>query len=226
MTKMINLSSSTKIYLFLLSICLFAGILFLIAEDKGDLVIILNNSHSPLLDKFFKYMTFLGDGTWFAPIIVLFLFFRYFWSAAFAVLGLVQLLIIQGMKRVIFGRIPRPAEYFKDSFELQMVEGVDIHNFYSFPSGHTATAFGISFMIILLVKPRRGISVALLILATLAGISRIYLGQHFLEDVLAGAAIGTFLSFCVWKLFDLIESKYSNSAFFLSSLGQRLGIKN
>jgi len=223
MTKMINLSSSTKIYLFLLCICLFAGVLFLLAEDKGDLVIILNNLHSPVLDKFFRYMTFLGDGIWFAPLIVLFLFFRYSWSAAFAILGAVQLLIIQGMKRVILGRTPRPAEYFKDSLELQLVEGVDIHHFYSFPSGHTATAFGISFMIVLLIKPRKGISLALFMVAALVGISRIYLGQHFLEDVMVGAILGTFLSFLVWKLFDSFESKYSNSAFFGSSLGKRLG---
>jgi len=223
MTKTINLSSTTKIYLFLLCICLFAGVLFLLAESKGDLVIILNNNHSPVLDKFFRYGTFLGDGIWFAPLIVLFLFFRYSWSAAFAVLGLVQLMIIQGMKRMIFGRTPRPAEYFKGSVELQLVEGVDIHHFYSFPSGHTATAFGISFMMVLLIKPRREISVALFIIAALVGISRIYLGQHFLEDVLAGALLGTFLSYLVWKLYDSLESKYSNSAFFVSSLRKRQG---
>lgn len=186
------------------------------------MVIVFNNFHSPLLDLFFRYMTFLGDGIWFAPLIVLFLFFRYSWSAAFAALGLAQLLVIQGMKRMIFGRTPRPAEYFKDSFELQIVEGVDIHHFYSFPSGHTATAFGISFLIVLLLKPPKGVSVALFVIAALVGISRIYLGQHFLEDILAGAVLGTFLSFLVWKLFDSIESKYSNTVFFGSSLGKRL----
>ena len=182
---------------------------------------VLNNSHTPALDKLFRFVTFLGDGIWFAPLILLFLFIRYSWSAVFALLGLTQLLVVQGMKRAIFGRTPRPAEYFKDSFELQLVEGVDIHHFYSFPSGHTATAFGISFMLVLLLKPRKGIAAGIFVMAAFIGISRIYLGQHFLEDVLSGAVLGTALSFVVWWFFEKIESNNSNSGFFRSSLRER-----
>lgn len=216
--KVFNLKPSAKIYLSLLAVFLISGILFLLSGDKGDLVIILSNFHSSELDRFFVFLTFLGDGIWFAPLILVLLFIRYSWSATFALLGLVQLLIVQGMKRMVFGSTPRPAEFFKGTYELPMVDGVDIHHFYSFPSGHTATAFGITFMLVLLLKPRKGVSMGLLLLAVLVGISRIYLGQHFLEDVLAGAVLGTFLSYLVYKLYEYMQSGNSNSAFFNSSL--------
>lgn len=63
----------------------------------------------------------------------------------------------------------------------------------SFPSGHTTAAFGIagvfgaaSGLTAFIVWP----------LASLIGISRIYLGHHYPSDVIAGAAIG--FSFASW----------------------------
>jgi undecaprenyl-diphosphatase len=58
---------------------------------------------------------------------------------------------------------------------------------YSFPSGHTATAFATA-TVIGLLHPR--LRLPAFGLATLVGLSRIYLGVHFLFDVLAGAALG------------------------------------
>lgn len=68
------------------------------------------------------------------------------------------------------------------------VIGVSL-NKYSFPSGHTATAFTLAAVICL-----RGVHPALaftaLLLATLAGISRAMVGAHWPIDILAGALGG------------------------------------
>ena len=56
----------------------------------------------------------------------------------------------------------------------------------SFPSAHTATAFGFALGLIWLY--RRG-SVAFFLLATLAGIQRLVVGAHWPSDVIAGAAV-------------------------------------
>jgi len=66
----------------------------------------------------------------------------------------------------------------------------------SFPSGHTITAFALAAAISGACRPRRAaLTMALLLLATLIGLSRIAVGAHWPLDVLAGAA-GGWLSGC------------------------------
>jgi undecaprenyl-diphosphatase len=59
---------------------------------------------------------------------------------------------------------------------------------FSFPSGHTLTAFAVA---ISLSSFYPGYAPILLICAASIAVSRIVLGMHFLTDVVAGAAIGT-----------------------------------
>ncbi len=67
----------------------------------------------------------------------------------------------------------------------------------SFPSGHTLNAVLITsivaYLVLLYVRSRRGrvlTCVGLAGFAGLMGLSRVYLGHHWLTDVLAGAAVG------------------------------------
>jgi undecaprenyl-diphosphatase len=62
---------------------------------------------------------------------------------------------------------------------------------FSFPSGHTITAFAIT---IALSEFYPSLFPALLFCALSIAVSRILLGMHFLSDVLAGAALGTGLA--------------------------------
>jgi undecaprenyl-diphosphatase len=59
----------------------------------------------------------------------------------------------------------------------------------SFPSGHTATTFALATIVAWLFPVW---TAPLLCLAALVGYSRVYVGVHFLSDVLAAAAIGIF----------------------------------
>ncbi|MGH2994531.1 MAG: phosphatase PAP2 family protein [Solirubrobacterales bacterium] len=60
----------------------------------------------------------------------------------------------------------------------------------SFPSGHTTTAFAAA-VAISIVQPR--LRLPMLAIAGLVGISRAYLGVHFVIDVVAGALLGAAL---------------------------------
>ena len=63
---------------------------------------------------------------------------------------------------------------------------------FSFPSGHTITAFAVA---VCLSQFYPSLMLGLLFCALSVAASRVLLGMHFLSDVLAGAAIGTVLAF-------------------------------
>jgi undecaprenyl-diphosphatase len=63
------------------------------------------------------------------------------------------------------------------------------------PSGHATTAFAAA-LAVGLVHPR--LRWPLVVLAALIAISRVWLGVHYLSDVLAGAALGSAVSLTLW----------------------------
>jgi undecaprenyl-diphosphatase len=69
---------------------------------------------------------------------------------------------------------------------------------YSFPSGHSITAFGVALSVGLFYPELQG---CLLGAAFLIAGSRIILGMHFLSDVLAGSAIGVALGVASFHIF-------------------------
>ena len=65
---------------------------------------------------------------------------------------------------------------------------------YSFPSGHTATAFAAA---VVLVYGSPGIGMLALLAATLIGLGRMATGVHYPTDVLAGALLGSLVGVIV-----------------------------
>jgi undecaprenyl-diphosphatase len=63
---------------------------------------------------------------------------------------------------------------------------------FSFPSGHTMTAFAVAIPLSMFYPT---LSIGLLFCALSIAMSRILLGMHFLSDVVAGALIGTALGY-------------------------------
>lgn len=70
----------------------------------------------------------------------------------------------------------------------------------SFPSGHTCAAFTVAGVIFFCCS--RKIGIPALIFASFVGISRLYLGVHFLTDVLGGAMIGIIVSYIACFLWN------------------------
>lgn len=69
---------------------------------------------------------------------------------------------------------------------------------FSFPSGHTMTAFAAAVVFTYFQRKRKWLFFTV---AVLISYSRIYLGVHYLSDVLAGAIIGLFIAIVILKFF-------------------------
>lgn len=107
----------------------------------------------------------------------------------------VQYLAVYGIKR-LFARV-RPT--FEDP--------IQVLDTYSFPSGHaTAGAtFATIMVIVTLLLVRRGVLRVLLMAfwvacGVLVGLDRVFLGVHFLSDVVAGWCLGTAVALLLWWL--------------------------
>jgi undecaprenyl-diphosphatase len=72
---------------------------------------------------------------------------------------------------------------------------------YSFPSGHSITAFAVAVTVGLFYPY---LQPCLLAVAFLIAASRIILGMHFLSDVIAGSALGVGLGFASFYVFMVL----------------------
>ena len=70
---------------------------------------------------------------------------------------------------------------------------------YSFPSGHTGSAFALAVVVFMVMPGKYGIIA--LVLATLMGLSRLYVGIHYPGDVIGGMVLGIITSIIAVKCF-------------------------
>lgn len=171
-----------------------------IIVEKGKDVLWINGHHTFLLDNLFRMITNLGDGLIFIPVIIIALFIRYEYAIMGVIISLCHGLLVSLFKHVLFPNLMRPKNVI-DNDLLHFVPGVDVHSAHSFPSGHTTTAFCAA-LFIALISRNNTAGFVVLLAALLVGYSRIYLLQHFLIDVAAGAVMGCFITYVVWVSFS------------------------
>ncbi|MBN2520318.1 MAG: phosphatase PAP2 family protein [Bacteroidales bacterium] len=167
---------------------------FLLQYTKDQIHIYLNQFHNPILNILFKYITHLGSGYFTLLIVLLFLFIKYKNSVILFISFISSGIIVQFLKNFVYKDSVRPAMYFSNKYELQLVPGVEMYYANSYPSGHTATAFAL-FICLAFMTKNRLIKHLYFLLAVIVGYSRIYLSQHFLSDVLFGSVIGFICAF-------------------------------
>jgi undecaprenyl-diphosphatase len=188
-----NIYTKSKVYIISFML-IFVGFTFFLANyGKAKSFILLNPYHSKWLDLFFSKFTFLGDGL-FVVILAVILFFTSK-KQRLSILILISY-IVSGLLAQLFKHsfnAPRPKMFFNSNTYQHFIDGVSISNYESFPSGHTTSAFALAFMLAHSTN-KKSFQIILLFLAIATGYSRIYLGQHFLTDVLFGAFLGTFIS--------------------------------
>jgi len=202
-----NFLQKNRLVLLLYTFLLIGGVILLLLIPKSELHLYINQFNSPFFDLFFKNVTWLGSGWAVAVLVLLFLIKNRRTAIIFLSGNLIITLIVQISKRFIFPGILRPVAFFSDPDKLHLIAGEKMHHFHSFPSGHSATAFGIFIILIYVTNNHYG-KLGWLFLALITAFSRVYLSQHFLGDILAGSFIGTItMIFTIWLFERYFTSK-------------------
>ena len=199
-------------YLAILAICLCIKLTF----TKEEIYFAVNTRYSPWADILAPFFTDLGNGWTAVAIAVILLLFSYRKALLLASAYAVTSLFAQIVKHI--ASAPRPKLYFKDQLpHIHFVKGMYIDIYDSFPSGHTVSAFTLAVLFSYWSRNKAWGPVFLLI-AIFVGYSRIYLSEHFFEDVVTGSVIGVVLT-VIW-LYWLDSRK------FIQSPGWQKGLLN
>ena len=194
-----NFRISVAVSLFLVVI---VGIILMIFGKRGTFITV-NGNYNLQLDYFFQYITFLGDGLIYIPIVVYCLVFNRKFLVPVLAGIIICTIITQFLKNVVFPDQLRPLSLEVERIFIHKVQGVPLHRRHSFPSGHTSTAFTMALLLCSILKNKVWAFVLPLI-AFLVGYSRVYLAQHFPTDVCAGMVVGiisAYLSLLVYDAF-------------------------
>jgi membrane-associated phospholipid phosphatase len=146
-----------------------------------------HNSMTLLSPALWESLTVLGDGL--VAIVLLLPLFKHHTKAVFSILvaGLLAALTVQLLK--IGLDLPRPVAVLGP--ERVAILGPTLKHG-SFPSGHTATLFALlggSMLWLRLALLKRLLPI-LIVIGSLAALSRCVIGAHWPVDILVGAAIG------------------------------------
>jgi membrane-associated phospholipid phosphatase len=203
---MTNLLKTNKAFFIPYLIFLFLSIPVLLFFSKGSIHLFLNTLHTSGGDFLFRYITNLGDGWMPVILAIAFLFVSLRKSVLVFSSGLLAGILAQFFKRIVFPDIVRPIKYFDGVNELYLVEGVKMHGSFSFPSGHASTIFALCLILSIYIK-RDIVKSSLFLLAVIVAYSRVYLSQHFLNDIVAGSVLGCTAAFLMYYAFSNIKNK-------------------
>ncbi len=208
-----------RVYLILFVVVWMAMLILRLFLDKGELLMAIGERHSNGFNLFFSLATRFAEEIAFLILAIVFLFIRYKNAIAIGVTGILVMIVSNILKQIFAAE--RPFLYYRNrgmEEQYNLIEGIEPYvGLTSFPSGHTMAGFALMTLLSFYVK-NRWLDLLLLLLALLVGLSRIYLGHHFLEDVILGSLIGvglamlTFLLFEKWKIPKLERSILSKSS--------------
>ena len=171
-------------------------------SEHGQTLRSINSWHGPVADRFFLLMTRSAEHLTYALLALFLLWHRLRYALLFPLAGLLVTLFANGLKA--YFKHPRPGLWIQEqriSEQINLVQGMELFQGYtSFPSGHTMSAFTLATLLILLLPRSNWLGLGIALWAILSGISRIYLVQHFLEDVIFGAVLGVIVAWLLYLL--------------------------
>lgn len=183
-----------------------------ILDYERTLFLKLNGVHSMFGDQFM--WLFSGFSVWIPVVISFFILLLYMnrkrWKETLLVVAAIVLVITlsdqfaSGFCKPFFSRF-RPThhpDFMNDVCTVFDYRGGK----YGFISSHAANGFGFAMLTSLIFKYRY-YTILLFLWATVSVYSRIYLGVHFISDIVPGILTGLFFGWVVYQLFVFIHKK-------------------
>lgn len=181
---------------------------------ERDLFFMLNGSDSPFLDRFM--WLFSGKAVWLplAAFILIVLLYKKKWKESILILlGIVFVVTLcdqfaSHVCKPIFTRF-RPTHH--PDFMDQVKTVFDYRGGrYGFISSHAANAFGFATYMSLLFRYRL-FTWTIFLWAALTAYTRVYLGVHFISDIVPGAIAGVFFGWLVYWLYVKVHPVVTGS---------------
>ncbi|MBO4476040.1 MAG: phosphatase PAP2 family protein [Bacteroidales bacterium] len=180
-----------------------------------ELTLGINSLHSPATDAFWQFMSGrLPTFALFATVIV-FLIMRLGWKKGLIVIA--SCLLCVAACDQFANLIKATVHRLRPVNDPQMlINGLHVleepGNLYGFFSAHAANVLGVAVCSIIgfsndKSRSYRGYGIFIICWAVLVGISRIFVGKHFLGDVLAGFAVGLVFGWVLGVLAKLVIRK-------------------
>lgn len=170
----------------------------------------LNNSHSPFWDSFMWIFT--GKVIWIPLVLVILFLIVYKQKWQHSVLLILAIVLVATLCDQIAASIVKPLfERYRPTHHPDFKNFVSIlHNYrggrYGFVSNHAANAFGVSCFLMLVFK-YRPLTICVFLWAIVNSYSRIYIGVHFVSDIIGGAILGATIGISVFCLYQYIRKK-------------------
>ncbi len=184
------------LYLILLSVCILLMLIF----TKEELYFAINHRHTVFTDVFFENLTLLGASTGCIVSVLITYIINYRTGFLLSSSYIITFIISQTIKHLV--KAPRPHLFFsKKIYDIYLIKGVVMLDTDSFPSGHSVSAFTAAVVFTYIAK-NKSWGYLWLLLAVLIAYSRLYLSEHFLQDVTAGSALGVFITVFWLKWID------------------------
>jgi membrane-associated phospholipid phosphatase len=179
------------------------GLLFMFLVPYRAEILMLNAWRMEPLNAFFWFWTKMGETYPYLVALFLCLFWRFRYALLIGIAGILVLPYAYFLKDWI--GVMRPLNWLGEQGlrdKLVVVPYVELASGYtSFPSGHTIAAFTLYTLLALMVPKSRAFwGLLFAIMAVLVGISRVFLAQHFVADVLGGVVFGLLLASVVWQI--------------------------
>lgn len=187
-------------YLYItLFLWLMGGLFWVLFTQRADAILILNQYYNSISLPFFRFMTRMAEWVGFTvPLLFLVIFKSYRHQLGFVMVGLLTLALVTFFKEVVYHDAIRPIVYLENmGIPLPNHPEITLNRKHSFPSGHTTAGFAYFFFVALSAE-KKFFSFLFLIIAMLIGLSRVFLAQHFVIDVVAGSTLGVFIATTVY----------------------------
>lgn len=190
------------IYLNAVRLFWFTGALIILLKDKMDFHKKINSLGSSSLDFIMKNLTHAGDGLFAFAIVTVFLFIRIKTAVLLLISFTVTGAIVQLLKHTVFDTMKRPFYFFENDPSFRTIEDFTYHTSNSFPSGHSAGIFALCTVIAYQYRQKVIIQISMVLIAVTVAFSRVYLSQHFIQDIVAGSLIATLISHTICLFFS------------------------